>query len=85
MNGKCRTCKFWQVYENDDKVGMCIGIGVMKAGFKLEDPATVAVTHIDPDSLAANPPISDYIIRTPAEFGCISYRPEDKETSNGSK
>ena len=59
-------------------LGLCSGIGVMKAGFQLNDPASVAVTHIRSDSIALNPPISDYIDRTLSDFGCVSWR--EKET-----
>lgn len=76
----CKDCKFWQVYEgNGNKTGMCSGIGVMKAGFVPGDPASVAITFIQPDSLAANPPISDYIVRTDAEFGCIDWRSKEDQ------
>ena len=83
MSGKCKDCKFWQVYESNKGLGMCCGVGVMKAGFKLDDPATVAVTYIDPNSIAQNPPISDYIVRTLADFGCVSHKPSEQGDNNG--
>lgn len=83
----CKKCRFWQLYEgNGNHTGMCSGIGVMKAGFITGDPASVAITFAQPDSLAQNPPISDYIVRTDAEFSCINWRSKEdqvKKTING--
>lgn len=82
---RCITCKFWTVYEENKMLGMCTGIGVMKAGFKIDDPASVAITFIDADGIAQNPPISDYIIRTQADFGCVSHKPNNEGDSNGTE